>query len=296
MSQRKKTHPSVGSIFGTILVALLLILIFIATLGTAIFLLTGNDFDFESVTTFQGPTPSPNPTPTIAPKPLVTPVAASMTSFRSVALGFAIDYPADWQKKEKTLQIIFSPSSAGLDSDNLQDAALWVGIPADDGFEAASLLADLLAHFPANAKTLNIGPMDIASQSWRTTQISFEDEQLGGAGVAMLAATNRNKVGYRLVAVAPAQQWSSVQPIFQGMLNSFRFIEEIVIRPTDATPPPTPTPTPTPQIYIVQSGDTLSHIAVNFGVTIQDLVNRNGLDQPEYLRTGQKLIIPTKKK
>jgi LysM repeat protein len=158
------------------------------------------------------------------------------------------------------------------------------------------LLQDALADFPANVQILDSGVLKIDSQDWSSIQISFTDPKLAGAGRATLAATQRNEVGYLIVAMAPAQRWSSLQPLFQGMINSFRFTEEIVVRPTDATPPPTPTPTPTPRIYIVQPGDTLSDIAVQFGVSMEALVNRNAIERPEYLRSGQKLIIPTQKR
>jgi LysM repeat protein len=111
----------------------------------------------------------------------------------------------------------------------------------------------------------------------------------------MVAVTSRNEVGYFIVAVAPAEQWSTIQPVFQSIMNSFRFTQEAVIRPTDATPPPTPTPSPTPRVYIVQSGDTLSGIAVQFGVSVESLMTRNGIDKPESLQTGAKLVIPTRR-
>jgi LysM repeat protein len=80
------------------------------------------------------------------------------------------------------------------------------------------------------------------------------------------------------------------------VLASLGFTEEAVIRPTDATMPPTPTPSPTPRIYIVQPGDTLGGIALQFDVTIEAIVTRNGLEDPRMIRSGQKLIIPNKKK
>lgn len=62
------------------------------------------------------------------------------------------------------------------------------------------------------------------------------------------------------------------------------------------TPPPTatPEPTPTPVVttYTVQSGDTLSRIAARFGVTVEAMVNANGLADPGKLSIGQELIIP----
>jgi LysM repeat protein len=99
-----------------------------------------------------------------------------------------------------------------------------------------------------------------------------------------------------MVAVAPAAEWEAMQPVFQTILNSFQFTSEAVLRPTDATPPPTPTPTPTPIVHIVQSGETLSHIAVRYGVTIEALAARNNIDDPRTLQTGTKLIIPLKRR
>ena len=49
-------------------------------------------------------------------------------------------------------------------------------------------------------------------------------------------------------------------------------------------------------IYIVQSGDTLSKIALQYGVTIEALATRNDIDDPRRLRTGVKLIIPIKRR
>ena len=39
--------------------------------------------------------------------------------------------------------------------------------------------------------------------------------------------------------------------------------------------------------YIVKAGDTLTGISVNLGVTIQYLVNMNGIKNPDYIVVGQ---------
>lgn len=70
------------------------------------------------------------------------------------------------------------------------------------------------------------------------------------------------------------------------------------LRPT-ATPAPytpaptfTPTITPTPIIYAIRSGDSLARVAQQFGVTINELQDVNGITDPRSLRIGQELIIP----
>lgn len=48
-------------------------------------------------------------------------------------------------------------------------------------------------------------------------------------------------------------------------------------------------------IYEVQRGDTLAKIASKYGTTYQHLQKINNISNPNFIRTGQKIIIPTKK-
>lgn len=80
---------------------------------------------------------------------------------------------------------------------------------------------------------------------------------------------------------------------------------------TPATPaPPTPIPAATSAapgppaasapaasssgetIYVVQRGDTLARIAARYGVTTKQIVDLNGITNPNLIFTGQKLRIP----
>ncbi len=54
----------------------------------------------------------------------------------------------------------------------------------------------------------------------------------------------------------------------------------------------TPTVTPTPIFYIIQSGDTLLDVAIQFDLPIEDIQEANGITDPRYLQIGQKLVIP----
>lgn len=58
-----------------------------------------------------------------------------------------------------------------------------------------------------------------------------------------------------------------------------------------ATPTPLVTPTPTSG-YTVQSGDTLGAIAQRFGVTLEQLVAANGIEDPDDISIGLELVIP----
>lgn len=262
-------------------------------------------------------TPTPGPTPTDV-GPVDTPAPLSMVMFSSPDLGFTLEYPEVWQTTETAQQVIFSPSAEGLDPNALNDTGMRIGITTEVT-NIADLLATILSNFPANAETLNDGTISIASQTWTSTQIQFEDNNLGGQGIATIAVTNKDGNGYFLVALAPAGEWNMVQPVFQEMINSFRFGAETVIaqQPAlDATPPagsaggstgqsgatpaapPTPETTATPEtdlkpvIYQIQSGDTLLGIANSFGVDVDLLASENGITDPTGLRIGQELTIP----
>lgn len=76
-------------------------------------------------------------------------------------------------------------------------------------------------------------------------------------------------------------------------------------RPAPVTPPPTPS-VPTPEqpapvepvpvsgsTYIVRSGDSLSLIARRFNVTVAALVAANNIADPNRIRVGQRLVIPS---
>src|SRR5512135_1412339 len=64
--------------------------------------------------------------------------------------------------------------------------------------------------------------------------------------------------------------------------------------PQALTPAPTntPAPTPTPIIHIVQPGDTLLGIALQYNVTLGELYQVNGVLKPELLQIGQSIVIP----
>ncbi|MBE7551471.1 MAG: PD40 domain-containing protein [Anaerolineales bacterium] len=229
---------------------LIVLVIFAAVIIGAYLLLNGNEPSVGGVAVVQSPTPTLDagppdatptlgPTPTTSPEPVTTPTPAEMTTFNSSALGFTLDYPEDWQKKEADQQVIFSPSKDGLDPANLKDTALWIGIPPSNKSAIADLLTDALSGFPGDAETLNEGTISIASQTWTSTQIRYKDENLGGQGIATIAVTSKDDTGYYLVAAAPAEKWNSTQPVFQEMINSFRFSQKgtaLAQAPADKTP------------------------------------------------------------
>ena len=69
---------------------------------------------------------------------------------------------------------------------------------------------------------------------------------------------------------------------------------DIPARVASAKPTATPTiaPTATPVTYTVQEGDSLYSIALELGIALEDLMDANGLTDPDRLDVGQELIVP----
>ena len=59
-----------------------------------------------------------------------------------------------------------------------------------------------------------------------------------------------------------------------------------VQKPTEAATASTAT------VYTVQKGDTLSKIAFEYGVTVDDIAKYNGISNPNLIHVGQKIKIP----
>jgi LysM repeat protein len=71
----------------------------------------------------------------------------------------------------------------------------------------------------------------------------------------------------------------------------------VVKTETQVVEEPTPTaiivvPPKAPLIYTVQAGDSLGIIANSFGVAIEDLAAKNGIENYNIIVVGQELIIP----
>lgn len=68
-----------------------------------------------------------------------------------------------------------------------------------------------------------------------------------------------------------------------------------VASPTLAPPSPTPGPVGQAITYKIQPGDSLSSIAQKFGITVDDIVKANNIENPNEIFAGQEIIIPPPK-
>jgi len=65
-----------------------------------------------------------------------------------------------------------------------------------------------------------------------------------------------------------------------------------ILTPTPDVPRFLPTPRSGPETYVVQAGDTLGAISLRYGVSVEALMQANGLNDPNTLDVGQTLQIP----
>lgn len=145
----------------------------------------------------------------------------------------------------------------------------------DVGAGAISYAAVLLS--PADPQS---GDGPIASATFRgkadgTSQITFTSVLLSDQNASQIHA---DLVGGQIIVECNGQPTATTPP-----------------NPTATTPPQQPTPTTPPGdtcTHVVVPGDTLYSIANAYGVTVNDIMQANGITNPNLIYVGQELVIP----
>jgi len=132
-----------------------------------------------------------------------------------------------------------------------------------------------------------MAPATAVSGTGVLARITFRAKAAGAAAITLNSVTLSN---------------DQAQPIAATLMNG-----SVTVVPS-GSPTPTPVPGVTPTVpgpiptavpggqgfpYVVQWGDTVYAIARRFGVTAQALIAANNLTNPNLIRAGQVLIIPT---
>ena len=117
---------------------------------------------------------------------------------------------------------------------------------------------------------------------------------------AMLFVNNKGRYGnllgetnYREACRKVREDGYATDPSYSQLL--INIIEQNNLQQYDNVQVQEPTPQPQPQqnIYVVQSGDTLSAIGRKFGVNYMDIARANGISNPNVISVSQRLVIPT---
>lgn len=118
------------------------------------------------------------------------------------------------------------------------------------------------------------------------TNSNIPGQQTGDTGSIIYTVQRGNtlsqiaqKFGTTVQEIASVNKISNVNLIFPG--EKLKITNATRITQTNGNE----------QVYIVQRGDTLSGIARRFGVTVNYLVNRNGITNPDLIFPGQRIIV-----
>jgi LysM repeat protein/uncharacterized protein YkwD len=100
-------------------------------------------------------------------------------------------------------------------------------------------------------------------------------------------------VGQQLVIPQPgAQTAPTTRPSGAATSNAPFVPTTQPVQGPQSTPTPRPTRLPGQNVYVVQPGDTLYSIGIEFGVTVDELVAANNIENRDLIHPGQELIIP----
>lgn len=77
----------------------------------------------------------------------------------------------------------------------------------------------------------------------------------------------------------------------EGNVDRDRFTINILLQTTEEIPKPEVPDNSNEIYYIVKQGDTLSHIALWYNTTVEELVKLNNIQNPNLIYVGQKILI-----
>lgn len=98
--------------------------------------------------------------------------------------------------------------------------------------------------------------------------------------------------GTNVDAIVEANDLSSADAIREGQLIVVPAPTPTPVEEATVAPASSPSTIVGRRIHVVQEGETLSEIARTYGVTTAELVQTNGLDDPNAISVGQALVIP----
>ena len=105
-----------------------------------------------------------------------------------------------------------------------------------------------------------------------------------GGGLAQLVA--------RVASVPPPAVTVSPQPPATATALPSPSVSTAPVSPSPSGGEPTESAIPSQAIHVVQPGEFLSQIALEYGVTTEAIVAANDIENPDLIEAGQRLVIP----
>ena len=180
-----------------------------------------------------------------------------------------------------------------------------VGILALNGLSRTSLIfpGQVIKLTSAAATPAVAAPVATAPSSTGTYTIAKGDTVSKIAarfGVTTLSVLTANNLGWSTI-IYPGQiltiPGQVAPPAAEPVLDADPVVAVTPVTPPPAAPTPvveTPAPAATPVngSYVIQSGDSVTKIAAKFGVTVQAVLDANGLTRSSIIYSGKTLVIP----
>lgn len=147
---------------------------------------------------------------------------------------------------------------------------------------------------PVSAPPAAAPPVGTAQTSYTIAGGDTISAIAGRFGVTTQAVLTANKLGWSTIIypgqriVIPGTAASSNTPPSMPPVSP----PTAPLTPVSEVTPITPAPAPQSTNYLIKSGDTLTGIAARFGVTIQSVLDANGLNRSSIIYAGRTLVIP----
>ncbi|MFQ6015741.1 MAG: LysM peptidoglycan-binding domain-containing protein [Anaerolineae bacterium] len=213
-----------------------------------------------SPTTSPTATPLPTPTPTVTATPLPQAIIHTIEMGDSL-LALAIEYGT-------TVEAI-------MEANNLEDQEMiWIG---------QELVIPLPTATPLSAEA---GPKGTATPEQVVHVVKRGDSLLSIAieyDVSVEAIMEANDLEYQEMI------WVGQELV----IPTPTYVLTPTLVPPEATSEPEATATPEQVVHVVGEGDSLLSIAIQYGITVHAIMVANDLTDPEFVRIGQRLIIPS---
>ena len=179
-------------------------------------------------------------------------------------------------------QILTIPGEAGAGSHTVSPGETLAEIASLYGLTASDLIG---ANDLSNPDLLSIGQL-----------ISIPGSSNAGPGDSQtIVGTHLVAVGDTLASIAH-RYGTTVEAIAQvnGITNPSQIFVGTQLTIADGLAAPVAEAEPTgSSVHTVQPGETLAAIASRFGTTVQSLIATNGIDDPDLIRAGEQISVPS---
>jgi len=233
--------------------------------------------------------------------PTATPVSRLVTFEGNI---FSFEYPSNWEViTEKEIDVLLDTSLKGM-SPGGYDYIGGVYTGDVDGCRGCAHIVVVSLKDPNLTGTLTDEQYEQVKASYENTMgprlISIERTEVSGMPGVEVVNIGRSKdtklrgviivppepgIAYSLSCLSHEDSFDDFEAIFSRALESLRI---------KGAAPLTTIPTPAAEVitYTVQAGDTLGGIAAEFGVTVEEIVEANDIEDPSLIKVGDVLMIP----